>query len=156
MLTFDVIPFARLSVDELYAILTLRQLVFSVEQRCAYLDCDDKDQASLHLLGRSPSGRLLAYARLLPSGLSYPEPSIGRVVCHPEVRRTGMGKRLMQEAIAQTWLAFGKRAIRIGGQLYLQRFYEELGFVGIGHPYDEDGIPHLEMLLPAPDGVVEK
>lgn len=150
MLTFDVIPFAQLSVHELYSILTLRQLVFSVEQRCAYLDCDDKDQASLHLLGRNASGRLLAYARLLPPGVSYPESSIGRVVCHPDVRRTGTGQRLMQEAIHKTRQAFGAGAIRIGGQLYLQRFYEELGFVGIGLPYDEDGIPHLEMLLPAP------
>lgn len=56
----------------------------------------------------------------------------------------------MQEAIHKTRQAFGAGAIRIGGQLYLQRFYEELGFVGIGLPYDEDGIPHLEMLLPAP------
>jgi ElaA protein len=150
VLTFDVIPFAQLSVHELYSILTLRQLVFSVEQRCAYLDCDDKDQGSLHLLGRNASGRLLSYARLLPPGVSYSESSIGRVVCHPDVRRTGAGQRLMKEAILRTHQAFGSGAIRIGGQLYLQRFYEELGFVGIGLPYDEDGIPHLEMLLPAP------
>lgn len=150
MLTFSVLPFAQLSVHQLYALLTLRQLVFSVEQRCAYLDCDDKDQGSLHLLGHSPSGRLLAYARLLPPGLSYPEPSIGRVVCHPDVRRTGAGKCLMQQAILKTWDAFAKSPIRIGAQLYLQRFYEDLGFVGVGLPYDEDGIPHLEMLLPSP------
>jgi ElaA protein len=36
--------------------------------------------------------------------------------------------------------------IRIGAQKYLERFYGELGFVRAGEDYDEDGIPHLEMV----------
>jgi ElaA protein len=145
---FSLLPFPALSVDDLYDVLTLRQLVFSVEQSCAYLDCDGKDRQALHVLGREESGRLVAYARLLPGGVSYPEPAIGRVVSHADVRRTGIGKELMRESIARARDAFGPVPIRIGAQLYLQRFYESLGFEKVSEEYEEDGIPHIEMLLP--------
>ena len=149
MLAWNVTPFAELRVEELYELLTLRQLVFCVEQSCVYLDCDGKDPAALHLLGRDAAGRLVAYARLLPPGVSFVEPAIGRVVSHPDARRTGLGRELMREAIARTRVAFGPQAIRIGAQVYLRRFYEDLGFEATGSVYDEDGIPHIEMRLPA-------
>jgi RimJ/RimL family protein N-acetyltransferase len=41
---------------------------------------------------------------------------------------------------------FGAVPIKIGAQVYLQRFYEELGFAREGEVYDEDGIPHIHML----------
>jgi ElaA protein len=141
-------PFSELSSSELYDVLALRQLVFVVEQRCPYLDCDGKDRGALHLCGRDDQGRLVAYARLLPPGASFIEASIGRVVTHPEVRRTGAGRALMVEAIARTRTAFGEGPIRIGAQRYLEPFYAELGFCSAGVPYDEDGIPHVEMVLP--------
>lgn len=141
--------FAELSVAELYELLTMRQRVFVVEQNCPYLDCDGKDRSAIHLLGREAGGRLVAYARLLPPGASFTEASIGRVVTHPDVRRTGAGRALMLEAIARTREAFGPGPIRIGAQRYLERFYEEFGFRIASAPYDEDGIPHIEMLLPS-------
>jgi ElaA protein len=147
VLHWKLFAFSKLSLQELYDLLALRQLVFSVEQKCAYLDCDGKDQESLHLLGNEPAGRLVAYARLVPAGVTFDEPSIGRVVNHPDVRRTGVGKELMREAIARALKTFGARPIRIGAQLYLKRFYEELGFAATGATYDEDGIPHVQMLL---------
>ena len=142
------LSFPELSVDDLYELLALRQLVFVVEQRCPYLDCDGKDRAAIHLLGRDDDGRLVAYARLLSPGTSFAEASIGRVVTHPAVRRTGAGRELMSEAIARTRMAFGPGPIRIGAQQYLERFYGDLGFRIASAPYDEDGIPHVEMLLP--------
>lgn len=147
---WDLVPFSKLTLDELYALLALRQLVFSVEQKCAYVDCDGKDQKAFHLLGRDPAGRLLGYARLLPGEISYPEPSIGRVVSHPNARGTGLGKELMRVALAQAREAFGPTALRIGAQLYLKRFYEQVGFAVSGPVYVEDGIPHVEMLRPPP------
>jgi ElaA protein len=147
VLRWKLVPFSELTVRELYDALALRQLVFCVEQNCPYLDCDGKDQASLHLLGSEPSGRVVAYARLVPAGVTFDEPSIGRVVNHPDVRRSGVGRQLMREAIARALAAFGTRPLRIGAQLYLQRFYEELGFEVASPTYDEDGIPHVQMLL---------
>ncbi len=149
MLAFSLTAFADLSPHALYDLLTLRQLVFSVEQNCAYLDCDGKDLVALHLLGRDEAGRLVAYSRLLPPGACYAESSIGRVVNHPEVRRSGVGRLLLRESIAQLVHAFGPVPIRIGAQMYLRQFYESFGFVTVSEPYDEDGIPHIQMLRPA-------
>ena len=144
---WQAVPFEELSVTELYELLALRQLVFVVEQACVYLDCDGKDPQATHLLGRNDDGKLVAYARLFPAGTSFVEASIGRVITHPSVRRTGAGRKLMREAIARTRALFGAGPIHIGAQRYLEKFYGELGFEVASAPYDEDGIPHVEMLL---------
>ena len=146
-LTWELVPFAALRPEQLYAILALRLLVFTVEQNCPYQDCDGKDLDALHLMGIADDGRLLGYARLLAPGVCYAAASIGRVVTHPDVRRRGVGKAVMRAAIVQTRAAYGAGPIRIGAQLYVQRFYEEFGFAVAGPTYDEDGIPHVEMLL---------
>jgi ElaA protein len=150
MLVFSVKPWSELAAPELYEILALRQRVFVVEQRCAYLDCDGKDLLATHLMGRR-DGELVAYARLLPKGAVFDEPSIGRVATAPEARGHAFGRALMHEAIAQTWQRFGG-PIFIGAQQYLERFYRELGFTPVGPPYDEDGIPHIHMRLSARNG----
>ena len=136
--------------DALYDALRLRQLVFCVEQNCVYLDCDGVDRHASHLLCRDDtSGELLAYARLMAPGITFDEASIGRVITHPWARKLGLGKALMRESIARTEQLFGPGPIRIGAQRYLERFYGELGFVVASEPYDEDGIPHIEMLRSA-------
>ncbi len=83
----------------------------------------------------------------MPPGVSFAEASIGRVVSHPDVRRSGLGRVLMREAITRTRAAFGPGPIRIGAQRYLEGFYGSLGFEVAGAPYDEDGIEHVEMVL---------
>jgi ElaA protein len=116
-----------------------------VEQNCVFQDADDKDQDSYHLLGYHQH-KLVAYTRLVPPGVAYQEASIGRVVTSPSVRRTGAGRVLMQESIRNIYQLFGINPIKIGAQLYLKTFYESFGFVQIGEPYLEDGIPHIYML----------
>ncbi|HAG49474.1 MAG TPA: GNAT family N-acetyltransferase, partial [Cryomorphaceae bacterium] len=90
---------------------------------------DGKDAESLHLWYASAQGDLLAYARLLPPGLSYPEAGIGRVVTAPSVRRTGLGKELMRVAIEKTRNHWPGEDIVIMAQCYLLDFYSRLGFV---------------------------
>lgn len=138
--------FEQLSSSDLYDALVLRSLVFVVEQKCIFLDMDGKDPKTQHLLGRDDSDRVVAYTRLVPPGVSYVEPSIGRVVTHPDVRRTGAGRELMRESIARVRVLWPGLPIRIGAQRYLERFYGELGFVRCGADYVEDGIDHLPML----------
>jgi len=138
-------PFADLSAKELYAILQLRNEVFIVEQNCPYPDCDNKDLYAWHLMGMQED-KLLAYSRLLAPGISYSESSIGRIVSSPSVRKTGMGKKLMYESIKQIHSLFQTDTIRIGAQLYLQKFYESFGFIQAGETYLEDNIPHIQML----------
>lgn len=137
--------FAELTPYELYAALQLRAEVFVVEQTCPFQDADNKDQESHHLLGYH-NNALVAYTRLLPPGLAYTQPSIGRVVTSPSVRGTGSGKELMQESINQAYTLFGIQPIKIGAQLYLKKFYEGFGFFQVGEGYLEDGIPHIYML----------
>lgn len=147
-LSWKVLPFNALSRDQLYELMVLRQKVFVVEQDCPYLDADGKDQKSLHVLGYHDE-ELAAYARLVEPGVSYEEPSIGRIVSSSNFRGTGLGKELMQVAIEELQRHFGALPIRISGQLYLQKFYENLGFTVVGEQYLEDNIPHIEMLRPA-------
>jgi ElaA protein len=149
-LTFECTPFSALSLEALYDLLALRQEVFIVEQNCPYLDADGKDQPAWHLLGRDALGRLAAYARILPPGVSYPQyPAIGRIVTAPFARRTGQGKALMDAAIDQTCQLFGPCAIKISAQTYLLNFYESFGFQSTGEEYLEDDIPHTAMIRPA-------
>lgn len=145
---FRCVPFYELSVDELYAIFALRMAVFVVEQDCPYQDADGRDQAAWHLMGHHADGHLLAYARLLPVGVSYPEhASIGRVITAGAARGTGLGRQLMQEAIAHTAQLFGDAPVKIGAQNYALPFYESLGFRAVGETYLEDDIPHTAMIL---------
>lgn len=137
--------FDELSLAELYRLLQLRNAVFIVEQTCPFQDLDDKDQQSYHFMGMQEN-RLVAYTRLLPAGLAYEEPSIGRVVTADTVRGSGIGRELMQRSIDAAERLFGKVPVRIGAQLYLQRFYESFGFEKCSDIYLEDGIEHIYML----------
>src|SRR5262245_18480762 len=143
MLTWQCLPFDRLSSKEIYAILRARQAVFVVEQNCPFLDADDVDQYCLHLSGWQVQGThraLAAYARLVPPKLKYVEPSIGRVITAPEFRRQGLGKELMQRAVQAMDELYPGLAIRIGAQQYLEKFYSGFGFVTASPAYIEDGI----------------
>jgi ElaA protein len=139
-------PFESLSPKELYEILQLRSEVFVVEQNCVFLDMDGKDDKAIHVMGYY-NNQLVAYTRLLAAGISYAEASIGRVVTKPMYRKYGFGKILMEQSIQRVFTLFGKQIIKIGAQLYLQKFYESFGFVVCSNVYDEDGIDHIEMIL---------
>ena len=136
--------FDALSPNELYYILQLRSEVFVVEQNCVYQDMDGKDQVCHHLMGWE-NDKLVAYTRLIPPGVSYAEPAIGRVVSSPSLRGKGIGKILMEKSIEAIHSLFGKQKIKIGAQLYLLKFYQSLGFVQSSELYLEDGIEHIEM-----------
>ncbi len=134
--------FDDLTARELYAILALRDRVFVVEQACPYLEADGHDPTCRHLWAEAAESAIHAYLRLVPAGQKFAEASIGRVVVAPEARGTGLGRALMRRALATV----GDVPVRIWAQAYLARFYADLGFVGIGEPFDDDGIAHIEML----------
>ncbi len=145
---FTCLTFQQLSLDQLYAIMALRQEVFVVEQNCIYLDADGHDQQSLHLVGYGTTGQLLAYARLMPKGIPYENYSaIGRVVTSPKARGQGHGRPLMQKAIEAAYKFFGDDPIKLSAQAHLKAYYNSLGFESIGEEYLEDGIPHIGMVL---------
>lgn len=138
--------FNDLTVFELHDIYRARQQVFGLEQNCVYLDIDGFDEASFHLAGWTSGERLLlAYARLADPGSKYVEPSMGRVITVASARGTGLGRELVRRVIRHSDEAFPGQGIRISAQARLETFYTEAGFVAVGKPHLEDGIPHIEM-----------
>lgn len=154
MISWRCVPFAELTARELHDILQARAAVFVVEQNCAFQDVDGADPDCWHLMGHATptpgrGSHLVAYCRLVPPGTKFAEPSIGRVITLPPMRGTGHGRELMREALKHTLGLWPGRAVRIGAQARLEKFYVDLGFATVSAPYDEDGIPHVEMLRPA-------
>lgn len=140
------LPFYELSLDELYAIMVLRQEVFVLEQSCPFVDADGKDHLAWHFMIWDENKKLAAYTRLFDKSVYYENyTSIGRVVTSSHVRGSGIGKLLMQKSIEKTIELFGDEPIKIGAQSYLTKFYQSLGFELIGHDYVEDGIDHTYM-----------
>ena len=138
-ITWHIHSWETISKKALYDALTLRSLVFVVEQKCVYQDLDSKDENALHILGYKQNV-LVAYARVF---LNTKPVSIGRVVIHPLFRRLGYGKHIMQKSIEQVPT---KTSIHISAQEHLKGFYESLGFSQNGVGYLEDGITHIPMV----------
>ncbi|MBI1272633.1 MAG: GNAT family N-acetyltransferase [Alphaproteobacteria bacterium] len=145
--------FEGLSRDNLYEVFRLRQAIFVVEQQCIYPDIDGADPLAHHVLGWVGEGaghKLVAYARIVPSGgyHNFPDPSIGRVCVDPAMRGRGIARALMLEAMKWLNEIYPGSPIRLQAQQYLESFYQSLGFQTVTPPYDEDGIPHIDMLRP--------
>jgi ElaA protein len=140
--------FNDLTVDDLYAVVRLREAVFIVEQSCPYPDSDGRDPHAWHLLGwqHGSERKLVAYARVFEPGIRYEEASIGRVVTAPEVRGTGLGKVLMAEALRRLETLVPGQVVKIAAQRRLEKFYRDLGFKTVSAPYEEDGIIHVDMM----------
>jgi ElaA protein len=137
--------FSELSARDLHDVLRLRQMIFIVEQNCAFADADGYDIEAIHGLGRSKAGELVAVARLLTSGCKYPIPSIGRVAVAKHVRGCGYGRTMVAQALSEARLRFPNSPVHIDAQAYLERFYASFGFVRMSEPFDEDGIAHVAM-----------
>lgn len=143
-LTFKIKRFNELSLIELYNLLQLRSEVFVVEQNCVYQDIDGKDEKAIHLIG-TYGEEIVAYVRIFKPGDYFEKASIGRVVVKQKYRDRKWGYDLMQKAIAVTKSELNETNITISAQLYLKKFYENLGFVQTSERYLEDDIPHIEM-----------
>ena len=138
--------FNELTGEDLYNVLSVRQEVFIVEQCCPYQDADTFDKTSLHLIGYSQDGRIIAYSRLNFPDTRYKEVSFGRTLVRKEVRGLGLGKEIVRRVLERCMNDFSGLGIRISAQTYLTKFYQEFGFKSVGKPYMEDGIEHVEML----------
>ncbi len=135
----------ELTKDELYRVLQLRAAIFVVEQNCPYLDVDGLDQKAYHALGRE-DGRICAYTRIFKKGDYFEDPSIGRVLVSEEARGRDYGKEIMLASLRFIEDHWKDKNTIISAQLYLVKFYEDLGFRSVGEEYLEDDIPHIKMI----------
>jgi ElaA protein len=136
--------FAALTVDELYELLRFRQSIFVVEQRCPYPDLDGLDQSAWHLLARI-DGALAGSLRLIPRPLR-----IGRVAVAAPLRRQGLARRLMSEALLFCREHYPGVPVALTAQTYLESFYRSFGFERTGDPFDDFGLTHVDMMLRPP------
>jgi ElaA protein len=133
--------FEALTLDELYELLRFRQSIFVVEQCSPFPDLDGLDQGAWHLCARTEGG-LAGYLRLIPRPLR-----IGRVAIAAPLRRGGLGRRLMQEALSHCREHYPGLPIALAAQTYLVPFYRSFGFEPTGEPFDDFGLAHVEMEL---------
>ncbi|WP_175987521.1 GNAT family N-acetyltransferase [Bacillus sp. Marseille-Q1617] len=145
-MSWKVKSFNELSTTELYMILKERTQVFVVEQHCPYLEVDGKDLHSYHLY-KEENGEVTAYSRILPSGISYEEASIGRVFVKREHRGRGLAGELLQKGLAFIHDELKEKTVKIQAQEYLREFYGSFGFEAVTDTYLDDGIPHIDMIL---------
>ena len=137
-----------LSAAELYELLQFRQAIFVVEQASPYPDLDGRDSEARHLALRR-DGALLGYLRLIaPSAEENPpRVRIGRVSVVPEARRGGYARLMMDEALRQAVALYPGNDIEIGAQTHLEGFYRGFGFIPSSSPYDDFGVPHIDLVL---------
>lgn len=133
---------ADLDARTLYGILALRAAVFVVEQDCVYLDPDGRDlEPDARQLWIERDGTVLATLRLLRDADGTAR--IGRVATAKSARSGGLAAAVMRRALELV----PDGEVTLGAQAYLEKWYEQFGFVRDGADYDEDGIPHLPMRL---------
>jgi len=154
-------PWSALSQDTVEQMFRLRQDVFISEQQCIYPDLDGWDPKAWHMCAWAKEGdtkTLAACCRIFPEGVYPPlhdfqvpddgvSARIGRIVTDARFRRQGIAAAMVREALGFIRReALGKR-VRIAAQRHLAAYYAGFGFREIGEPYEEDGIPHTDMLL---------
>jgi predicted GNAT family N-acyltransferase len=120
----------------------IRTVVFHQEQGVDLaLDFDGEDESATHILAywnHEPVGT--SRIRLVTPTLAKME----RVAVLQTMRGKGVGKAMMVEAIAflrQHCIS----EVKLNAQLRVEAFYKRLGFQSCGEPFDDAGIPHIEM-----------
>lgn len=133
-------PMADIRAVTAYTLLRIRVDVFVVEQQCAYPELDGRDlEAGALQWWIEQDGHPVATLRTLVDTGAV---RIGRVATDADHR----GQRLAAELVRAVIEECGARTrLRLDAQTYLQRWYEQFGFVRDGADFVEDGIPHLPM-----------
>lgn len=138
--------FEELTNRELYEILRARAEIFVVEQACVYQDLDGRDYESLHVFFEE-EGKVTACLRAF--FLSPDTVRMGRVLTREHGK--GLGGRLLKEGIALVRERMKPARIRIEAQTYAAPFYAREGFRICSEEFEEDGIPHVGMVLDLKD-----
>ena len=121
----------------------VRTAVFVEEQGIAREDeWDEADHSAVHAVAWNRLGQPVATGRLLPSNAGVAK--VGRMAVHRVLRGTGVGRRIL-EGLMQAARERGDHTLRLGAQRTAEGFYRRMGFAPVGEPYDEVGIPHIEM-----------
>jgi ElaA protein len=135
----------ELTTGQLYELLQFRQAIFVVEQASSYPDLDGRDAHAQHLLVRAGS-ELIGYLRMIEP---HPLVRIGRVAVKAGNRGHGLARLIMEAALQRAAEVYPHRDVALSAQTYLEPFYRSLGFTPSSAPYDDYGVPHVDMVGPA-------
>ena len=145
-MNWSIKKFNQLDINNLYSILKLRSEVFVLEQKCPYLDIDEKDKKALHIFSLDNKDDCIAYGRILKPDDYYKNyTAITRIVIRKKDRNKQLGYELVKKLIEICKEKYKEKKIKISAQKHLQNFYEKCGFVFNGENYLEDEIPHCAM-----------
>ena len=121
----------------------VRTEVFVHEQRVPLdMEWDEGDNAALHAVAYNRMGQAVATGRLLKNTRGVAR--IGRMAVKRVLRGSHLGRDILN-ALTGAAKARGDVEIRLNAQRSAQGFYERAGFSVCGEPFDEVGIPHIEM-----------
>ena len=132
------LPAAELSAAELSAA--------ELPAASTELPAASPEQPSASPAQPAPGGELIAYARIMPPGMRFPESSFGRLLVKPAFRKMGLGRLAIQRSLEECQ-KLGSSGVRIAAQLHLVPFYESLGFIAQGESFEEIGIKHRWMIF---------
>lgn len=134
------------------AVKDIRQTVFIEEQQIPpNLEWDGTDAIADHYLALTPDNTPVAVARLYPSITETAR--IGRMAVLPQYRGEGFGQQLLRHLVTEAAPDFND--IWLSAQTDAIAFYQRSGFHVCSEPYDDAGIPHVDMRCLAPNQVIE-
>ncbi|AXK44716.1 GNAT family N-acetyltransferase [Brachybacterium saurashtrense] len=137
-----------------YLLAMLRQDVFTLEQGATDADLDGRElDASTELLWFSQPGPLAARAGLDSAPIAHLRilhdgdvVRIGRVAVHSAHRGGGLGRALMEAALARIAEVSPQAEVHLDAQAHLEQWYASMGFETVGGVFLEAGIEHVAMV----------
>ena len=123
---------------------TLRTAVFVQEQQIpAEMEWDAADASCVHAVAYNRFGMALGTGRLLEHAPGVAK--VGRMAVQQTLRGAAIGRALL-DALIDCARQRGERDVLLHAQISAAGFYSRAGFTTRGHPFDEGGIAHVEMV----------
>ncbi len=121
----------------------IRTTVFVEEQKIPMdMEWDEADATAVHAVAYNRLQMPLATGRLLqhPDG----QTRVGRMAVSRVLRGASLGQQVLR-ALEGVAAQRGDKAIHLHAQRSAEAFYRRLGYEFAGEPFEEVGIPHIEM-----------
>lgn len=126
----------------------VRTEVFLQEQQIPVeLEWDRDDETAVHAVAFNRLGMPVATGRLLQHAPGVAR--IGRMAVTRVLRGGGLGREILQ-ALMRAAAQRGDREVLLHAQRSAEAFYAQQGFIVRGQPFEEAGIPHIEMVRALP------
>lgn len=121
----------------------LRTTVFVEEQGIPLaMEWDEADSTAVHAVAYNGLGQGVATGRLVRHTSHVGK--IGRMAVNRTLRGSHIGQGILHTLMAAARQR-GDTEVMLHAQRSAEGFYQRLGFVPRGEPFDEVGIPHIEM-----------